>query len=183
MGKSRAAQHFDETSYGYGENLSESTEDPTDFKFGCLADDSPVKPATPKNEPWPEAPERPPLIPEGEYLGVIVGHLIQRHFAFPDSEKLHLRIRIRLDTQSEREVELVRSMNYSRRPSLAMDFYKEWVKANGGKAPTRADRMSPIVFTDKLVRVRVRTVNKDHDGDPRLGDLRYSVVGKILEVL
>lgn len=155
----------------------------TDFSFGFLSGNAEPKRGVPKSDPWPEAPEQRPVIAEGLYIGEIVHYQLQHQYQFPDSIKLHLKVSICVDPEKGTDVVLVRSMNYSRKPSPAMDFYKEWVKVNGGEAPKRADRMSPRLFVGKRVRVRVRTVVKDHQGDALPSGLQYSVVGKILEML
>jgi hypothetical protein len=42
-------------------------------------------------------------------------------------------------------------------------FYRMWVIANGGRKPTRRDRMSTSVFQNRLLRARVTLVTKDHE--------------------
>jgi hypothetical protein len=128
----------------------------------------------------PEAPERRPLIPAGTYRAMILKYEIHDNPRFPTNKKLHLHLEVFVDGPGTDGVILPRFLNYYGKPGTGTDYYKEWVKVNGNKAPDRRDRMTPRVFVDRLVEVRVKTVKNDCDGDPVDGDLRYSVVSKIL---
>lgn len=50
-------------------------------------------------------------------------------------------------------------------------YFKEWIRANGNRSPPRKDRLSPTVFTRRMVRVEI--------ADTR-GLVPYSKVLKIL---
>lgn len=157
--------------------------DGADFPFGANA---PVM-TTPEQDydsnaaVWPEAPPARQLIPPGEYIGEILKYEIFKNYRFPGKLSLHLHIRVFIE--GAEPIILTRFLNYYAKPSTSTDYYTEWVTVNGGRAPSRQDRMSPIRLLHKMVRVRVRMTDKDKDGDALVGDLRYSVIGKILEVL
>jgi len=157
--------------------------DEADFPYGANA--PPQTASEPDDDSnadvWPEAPPVRPQIPPGEYIGEILKYEIFDNWRLPGKRSLHLHIRVFIE--GAEPVVLTRFINYYAKPSARTDYYAEWVIVNGGRAPGRQDRMSPIRFLHKMVRVRVRMTDKDKDGDALFGDLQYSVIGKILEVL
>lgn len=135
------------------------------------------------HDPWPEAPGRRPLIPDGDYNALCVNYEIIPHYKFNNTPKVHLTMKVFYDPDNpDSYIELTRFLNYSKKPPPGSDYYTEWVKANNGHAPARGDRMSPEIFVGKKFKVRVRKVTSDKDGDPHEGDLRYSRVAKILRL-
>lgn len=50
-------------------------------------------------------------------------------------------------------------------------YFKEWIRANGGRSPPRKDRLSPTVFTRRMARVEIADTK---------GEVPYSKVLKIL---
>jgi hypothetical protein len=61
-------------------------------------------------------------------------------------------------------------------------FLCMWVLAAGQK-PTRRDRMSTVVFRNKVFRAKVRTVKQTSKQVERNKDQQYSVIDTLLEVL
>ncbi len=60
-------------------------------------------------------------------------------------------------------------------------FWLMWVFA-AGRRPKRADRMSTLVFKDKVFRAKMRKVLKTSKGISRTPAQQYSVVDELLEV-
>ncbi|GAI89792.1 unnamed protein product, partial [marine sediment metagenome] len=132
---------------------------------------------------WPQAPEIRPQVPAGEYRARVLTYDLFSHYRFTGDLKLHLHLKVLLGDDDPRgHVVLTRFLNYYEKPGSGSDYYKEWVKANGGILPSRRDRMSPAVFRGKTFAVRVVTVKNDRDRDPIEGELRYSKVGKLLRL-
>ena len=62
------------------------------------------------------------------------------------------------------------------------DYVRDWIRITG-KAPTRLDQISPRVFKNRLLFVRVRTVKVDWKRNPLPPAAHYSVIDAVLEVL
>jgi len=62
-------------------------------------------------------------------------------------------------------------------------YYREWVIANQGIAPSRGDRMPYKKFAGKLFRVRVATVCTDAYQEKLPPTLQYGKVAAILELM
>ena len=61
-------------------------------------------------------------------------------------------------------------------------YWMAWVLANGSR-PKRTDRMSSVVFKNKVFRARMRTVRKTANQTDRTPAQQYSVVDELLEVM
>ena len=59
------------------------------------------------------------------------------------------------------------------------DYYSDLVSIVG--KPDRRDRLSPIAFKGRVLRIRVRSVNSSWSGKNRPDKLRYSVVDRIVK--
>ena len=130
-----------------------------------------------------EKADRKPLIPDGEYEAEVEQSEVYRDI-FSGGKKLALHMRVFCDKEDPEAFEmLARHYNYAIPPSPSSDYYREWVKANGGSLPLRKDRWFPRIFMGKRFLVRIVTVDRDRDRDPLEGDLRYSKVAKILRVI
>jgi hypothetical protein len=63
------------------------------------------------------------------------------------------------------------------------NYYREWVIANQGVAPSRGDRMPYKKFTGKLFKTRVKTVTSDAYQENLPPALQYSKADAILELV
>lgn len=59
-------------------------------------------------------------------------------------------------------------------------FRKAWVLANDGRPPVRGQKMAPSIFVNRIARVRVVDVMKDHQGCALSSDEVYSRISEIL---
>lgn len=118
-----------------------------------------------------------PLIPDGDYEVVVVGH---DKASFYDHNKLYLKVKV--ITGSYSGTELFMPFNQADKIRPSSKYYREWVKANNGIAPAKNDRMSARVFKGKALLVTTRTVDTNNKQAKFSGN-SYSIVKEIKEVL
>ncbi len=64
--------------------------------------------------------------------------------------------------------------------SRRSNYWRAWVDANGGRPPTRGQKMSPNIFLRRFARVTVIDVEKDFNGHALSGAEVYSVISRIV---
>ena len=122
-------------------------------------------------------PIRPPLVPEGAYVVRFVKaemtKLYQRekvflHFSIADGKHLGVILWMACNIAPDGKW----------RPSHK--FWDQWILANGGEPP-RPDRMSTLVFKDKIFLAKVTTTTKDGHHVARPHDSFYSKIDRLLK--
>lgn len=113
-----------------------------------------------------------PMISQGNYEAVCIKH--EKGWSFGRNVLfLHWKI---IDQLSDAYNEILFqpfNANY-RKFTMGTKYYKAWCLANGSK-PKRGDRMSPLIFRNKVFLVKVVTVKREPDF------LSYSKVDEIIE--
>ncbi len=136
------------------------------------------------NGSWPDLDLRPardpdPLIPPGIYDARGVKGEV--HHSLGGRLKFFLTLELIGGPHDGLQLRLISTLpRKGRGVSPSSKFYRSWVIANGGRRPTRRDRMSSAIFRDRLFSVRVETVTRDHLGRALLPEHRYSVVTELL---
>ena len=59
-------------------------------------------------------------------------------------------------------------------------FYRAWTLANGGRRPSRRDRMKLAVFKGKVFRARIRVVKTDSRGNKAPKEDWYSIIDELI---
>jgi hypothetical protein len=123
------------------------------------------------------------IIADGKYEAVL-DQLTKFWCIWSKCTKLRFEWRVYCDPHNADVYEILEQyMTYDLPPGRRSYFRRAWIIAYGDKLPERTTRWPLKVFKGKRFRVRVETVEKDRDGDPLVGDGRYSKVAKILELI
>ncbi len=124
----------------------------------------------PKDNPFPH-------IPEGEYEAEYVK--AEKKPYLGSENKLYVHYRIIDGKYQGTTLFVVYNFKYTSFPR-GSKYYTDWSIANGG-LPTRSDKMSPNIFKNKVLLVKVRDVEpKYDDGTPKPEMFHYSVVDRII---
>lgn len=129
---------------------------------------------------FPFSSEIPPLVPEGPYDLGFVRPQTKRMFG---GERLFLWFRI--VTPGEwcgRELYMTCTVAPNGKWTPSHKYYLAWVLATGNR-PNRRDRLSTVVFRNKVFRGKVRPVTKTSKQSPRTLEQQYSVVEELVGVL
>jgi hypothetical protein len=144
----------------------------------------PTQSCGPRNEEQPWAPtcdQNPaPCVPEGEYLAFCNSAQKYRNPRFKRDE---IALQFALCDCEWAGIRLMRYFSVVTAGKKRSNYYREWVIANQGIAPSRGDRMPYKKFTGKLFRVRVATVCTDAYQEKLPPALQYSKVAAILELV
>ena len=117
------------------------------------------------------------LIPEGEYEGCYCGHEKKRFFG---ETKLYVKIRITSAGESAGIV-LFRPYTFYKPLTRGCALFKDLVLIYG-KRPSKSTKLSLSLFKGKVIKFRVRTVEKNFRQAPLLEHQKYSVISEILDV-
>lgn len=121
-----------------------------------------------------------PRVPEGEYLAFCRSAQKYRNPRFKREE---ITLQLALCDCEYAGTKLTRYFSAETAGKRRSNYYREWVIANQGFAPSRGDRMPYKKFTGKLFRVRVATVTTDAYQEKLPPALHYSKVAAILELV
>lgn len=121
-----------------------------------------------------------PCVPENEYLAFCKGAQQYRNPRFKRDE---IALELILCDCAWAGTKLMRFFSVQTAGKKRSNYYREWVIANQGIAPSRGDRMPLKKFTGKLFRVRVSTVCTDAYQEALPPALQYSKVAAILELV
>ena len=122
-----------------------------------------------------------PLIPEGIYEAVCIGH--ESGFCFGKCRKLFLTFKIITPgLHAGTELFMAFNMAFNGRIPTGSKYYKTWCLANNWQKPTRNVIMSPRIFKNKAFAVKVKTAKPKHNGVAMPQDFHYSIIEQILNV-
>jgi hypothetical protein len=121
-----------------------------------------------------------PCVPHGEYLASCIGATRYRNPRFKRDE---IALVFSLVECVWAGTKLSRYYSTETAGRKRSNYYREWVIANQGIAPSRGDRLPYKKFTKKLFKVRVATVCTDAYQEKLPPALQYSKVGAILELI
>jgi hypothetical protein len=71
------------------------------------------------------------------------------------------------------------NMPYNKKIKQGSKYYKTWCMVNGWQKPTRNARLSPVIFKNKVYKIKTRTARPEYNGAPMLEKFWYSVVDSI----
>lgn len=121
-----------------------------------------------------------PRVPEGEYLAFCKSAQKYRNPRFKREE---IALQLTLCDRECAGAKLTRYFSAETAGKKRSNYYREWVIANQGVAPSRGDRMPYKKFTGKLFKVRVTTVTTDAYQEKLPPSVQYSKVAAILELV
>ena len=116
-------------------------------------------------------------IPEGEYEAIVKNYNFSEYYA---RKKLFLWFRL-INNKYE-ETEIFMPFNMSKNMRRGAKYYEAWILANRGIKPKKNDRMSPKIFSNKVFKIKVRTVVSGSKQNKLSREDQYSVVNEILDV-
>jgi len=122
-----------------------------------------------------------PSIPDGIYEAQFIKFETSKSFGIQN--KLYLRFRITDGEYSGEELFMPFNMpEGGKKLTLGYKYYKTWMFVNGNP-PSRNTKLHPKIFSNKIFKIKTRSVRpKDHD-EKMADNFKYSVVDGIVEVL
>ena len=130
---------------------------------------------------FPDNSQIPPAIPDGEHYELAFRRAEQS--CYRGRTKVYLWFQMFTPGESVgQEFYMACTVAPKGKWTASYKYWQAWVFA-AGKRPSRADRMSTVIFHGKVFRARMRTVRKNANQTDRTPAQQYSVVDELLEVL
>ncbi|BBO72074.1 hypothetical protein DSCA_60040 [Desulfosarcina alkanivorans] len=123
-----------------------------------------------------------PRLPNGEYEAQCIRY--DNKFVLGKTKKLFLHFKIiEQGEHNGKVIFMAFNMRYDDKIKQGSKYFKTWCMVNHWNLPSRNAKLSPRLFSNKIYKVKTRTVKPEHNKKQMPEPFWYSVVDEIVEVV